>query len=70
MARGDGIDALIKDVDKMRDKLLKYAQHSRQTAIKDRSLTVAVKRAEKATKPAKRPVPAHLRQYVFTKKAK
>lgn len=71
MPRGDDIGALIKDVDKMRDKLLKYAQHSKQTAIKDRTVTVLVKRAEKAAKPqGKRPVPAHLRQFVFKKKAK
>ena len=71
MPRGDDIGALIKDVDKMRDKLLKYAQHSNQTAIKDRTPKLAAKKVEKAVTPhGKRAVPAQLRQFVFKKKAK
>lgn len=68
MSRGDDIGALIKDVDKLRDKLLKHSLKSKQTAVKDRTITVAVKRAEKkAKKPGK--VPPQLQQYVFKKKA-
>lgn len=68
MPRGDDIGALIKDVDKLRDKLLKHSLQSKQTAIKDRTITVAVKRAEKQHK-KKSKVPPQLAKYVFKKQA-
>lgn len=64
MAREPTVEQLAKQMGRLQEQMLKIAQHSHQTAIKDRKAAVPLPKAPK------RPIPEHLKKYAFKKKGK
>lgn len=67
MPKEPTLDDLLKQAGRLQNQLSQYALRSHQTAIKDRKKALPV---EKVLPKAKRPVPEHLKPYLFKKKSK
>lgn len=73
MPKEPTLDDLLKQAGRLQNQLSQYALRSHQTAIKDRKKALPVEKVlPKAKLPVvkKKPVPEHLKPYLFKKKSK